>query len=380
MTGAGAAARVHLNTAGAGRLPAEALARMTAYLAEEAATGAYETEAAHADFLQHGIYRQIGDLVGADPADVALFDNATRGWITVIPRLAFRPGERIWITPYEYAGSLIALHRLAARDGLTIETVPIDGEGDLDLDWMRRSLDDQVALVSVVHVPSGCGIVHPIEAIGEVLRGGRAVYAVDACQSVGQVEIDVRRAGCDLLTAAGRKFLAGPRGTGFAVVREALRRRIVLPLHDLHAARVTAPDRHEVTDRTARGLELEERNFAGLVGLGAAIEVNRRRDAAAQQGRYDALLEGLGRMPGIRLLAPGRRRAGIASFVHDRLPARALRAALAGRGIDTWVAIGHHTPIWMARQGVTEALRVSPGADTTDADMERFLEALTAIT
>jgi len=101
---------------------------------------------------------------------------------------------------------------------------------------MRRSLDDQVALVSVVHVPSGCGIVHPIEAIGEVLRGGRAVYAVDACQSVGQVEIDVRRAGCDLLTAAGRKFLAGPRGTGFAVVREALRRRIVLPLDDLQAA------------------------------------------------------------------------------------------------------------------------------------------------
>ena len=180
--------------------------------------------------------------------------------------------------------------------------------------------------------PAAKGIVHPIEAIGEVLRGGRAVYAVDACQ-FGRSGRDRRAPGRVRPSdgGGGASSWPGRAAPDSPVVREALRRRIVLPLHDLHAARVTAPDRHE-GDRQDRPRPGSWRSGTspGLVGLGAAIEVNRRRDAAAQQGRYDALLEGLGRMPGIRLLAPGRRRAGIASFVHDRLPARALRGR-AGR-------------------------------------------------
>lgn len=372
----GEGGRIHLNTAGAGRLPAQALSAMTDYLTQEISYGAYETEAAHGEFFQHGIYRQIGTLVGADPADVALFDNATRGWVSVVPRLTLSAGDRVWVTPYEYAGNLIALQRMQARDGFIIEVIPTDATGDLDLDWVTSNLDDRVALVSVVHIPSAFGIVLPITEIGACLRGHRAFYAVDACQSVGQVPVDARAANCHLLTAAGRKFVAGPRGTGFAVVTQEARARLSSAVVDLHAAKVTDLNGHALTDATARCLELEERNFAGVIGLGVAIDLNLRRDAAAQALRFERIVAGLRQTGGVRVLAPGRRLSGIVSFVHHRIPARRLRDGLAERGVDVWIAVGAHTPLFMVERGIREAVRVSVGAHVTDADVDAFFIAL----
>ncbi|WP_143672954.1 aminotransferase class V-fold PLP-dependent enzyme, partial [Streptomyces sp. b94] len=137
---------------------------------------------------------------------------------------------------YEYAGNLISLFELRDRTGCTIEVVPLLPSGDLDLDWMATHIDDDVALVSVTHIPSGCGIVNPVEEIGRLLAPHRCFYAVDACQSIGQVPVSAARIGCQLLTGAGRKFLRGPRGTAFAYVAPELRAALLPGFHDLHVA------------------------------------------------------------------------------------------------------------------------------------------------
>ncbi|KJK43661.1 hypothetical protein UK23_32325 [Lentzea aerocolonigenes] len=367
-------ARIHLNTAGAG-LPAPAvLPVMTAYLAEEAEAGPYEAEAAHAKQLEHDVYGSLARLVGTDPAEIALFASATDAWCRVVCNLRLPTGSRIWCTPYEYAGNLIALQHLAARHGCTLEVVPTDPAGDLDLAWMATHLDDRVSLVSLVHMPSGAGIVLPVAEVGALLAGSRAVYVVDACQTTGQLPIDVRAIGCHLLTAAGRKFLRGPRGSGFAFVARSLWDHVEPQFHDLHVAEVSSLHDHRLTTGRATRFETSERNNAVVLGLLAAADHAASRPGGASAEVFSALLDAVASTPGARLLAPGGTRAGIVSFAHADVPSERITAALAEDGVTGWVALGSHTPLSLA--GFARFVRLSVHHYTEVADVEVAAGAL----
>lgn len=363
---------IHLNTAGAG-LPAPGVfAAMTAYLDAEAAAGPYEAEDAHADALHRRVYASVAALVGADPAEVALFASATDAWCRVVCHLRVPADARFWVTPYEYAGNLIALQRLADRTGATIEVVPALPGGDLDLDWMRAELDERVALVSVVHMPSGMGVVLPVEEVGALLAGSNAVYVVDACQTVGQLPVDVAAIGCHALTGAGRKFLCGPRGSGFAYVRRDLWDRVVPPFHDLHVATVDSLRTHRLTVDTAARFETAERNAAVVLGLLAAADHRLAHPDTVPAGVFEALLDTVTAVPGVVAHAPGSRRAGIVSFVHEDCPPARIRAAAAAAGINVWVGTGAHTPAYYPAAGVESFVRVSVHHYNTIEDVAAF--------
>ncbi|MGH3921060.1 MAG: aminotransferase class V-fold PLP-dependent enzyme, partial [Pseudonocardiaceae bacterium] len=305
------------------------------------------------------VYEKIGRLLNAPPSDVGLFDSATRAWCSVVNHLEFRPTDRLWTTPYEYAGNLISLVKLRERYGATIEVIPLRPNGQLDLDWIAANIEDDVALVSVTHVPSGCGVISPVEEVGSIVGGRRCIYAVDACQSAGQLGLDTQAMRVDLLTAAGRKFLRGPRGTGFAYTSPRLRRQLQLPFVDLHAASIDGEQRFSVTDETAATLELSERSNAAIVGFDAALDVHLSADRSGQAETFAAACEVIASVSGVRVIAPRTKLAGIVSFVHETVPAAQIHRGLAERAVNTWPIVGWHTPIYMRSQGVTEAVRVS---------------------
>ncbi|MEU3492885.1 aminotransferase class V-fold PLP-dependent enzyme [Kitasatospora cineracea] len=371
---------IHLNTAGAGLMPAAVSTAMADCLAREAATGGYETELHHDEVLQHDVYRRLGRVLGADADDLALFDSATRAWWRVVSRLDLGPDDLIWVTPYEYAGSLIGYFNLRDRTGCTIETIPLRPDGNLDLDWMAAHLSDRVALVSVTHVPSGCGIVNPVAEIGRLLAPYRARYAVDACQAVGQLPLDVAEIGCDLLTGAGRKFLCGPRGSGFAYTTPELRAALLPDFTDLHVARVSSPTAVTVHERSARTLELGERSTAVVLGLHAALghhlELAEEGRAFPRKDVVEALHACVAGLPGAELLAPGTQQSGILSFRHASLSAEQVRDGLAARGINGWKISGDHTPLYLSARGVDTAVRLSVHHYTSLEDVEALGRAL----
>jgi selenocysteine lyase/cysteine desulfurase len=369
---------VHLNAAGAALPAPGVVAAMARHLALEERLGPYEAEQRRAKELTGEIYARLADLLGAGAGEIALFGSATDAWCRTVCALRIPAGSRIWVTRYEYAGNLIALQRIARASECTLEVIPCLPDGHLDLEWIRASLDERVALVSVVHMPSGAGVVLPVELVGALLAAARsgAVYIVDACQTVGQLPLDVRAIGCHVLTGAGRKFLRGPRGSGFAYLRADLQDRIHPWWYDLHVAQPRSLHEHQVTDRTAARFETAERSNAVLLGLLAAVEYTLSGPGGPAAEVMAALLDAVITTPGIRLLAPHLVPSAIVSFVHETRAAERIVAGLADDGITGWVARGEHTPLYLAADGISEFVRTSVHHYTSLADIDRFRNSL----
>lgn len=373
----------HLNTAGAGLLEPAARAAMAEYLRLEAEIGPYETEERYTRVLTEDVYRGLGDLLGCGPDEIALFGSATDAWCRVVRGLRLRPGGRIWTTPYEYAANLMVLRTLCDETGSELVVIPTLPDGDLDLDWMRAELDETVSLVSLVHMPSGAGVVLPVAEVGRILAGSAAVYAVDACQTVGQLPLDVGAIGCDLLTGAGRKFLCGPRGTGFAFVARRIWDRVAPSFVDVHAFDPAPDGTGKLAVDSAVRFETAERSVAAVVGLAEAVEASRTRERSGSLGAepevFGALDATLAAAPGVRPITPGRDRAGIVSFVHDRLSAAQVRAALTAEGCNVWEAHGAHTPLFFSPLRIDHFIRVSVHWYNTPAEIDGLGRALSRL-
>src|SRR5690606_11256387 len=260
---------VHLDHAGASLPPRAVVDAQVDWLRAEARTGGYALAAARADELE-AAYDEVAALLGAHRDEVALVENATFAWHQAFWSLDLRPGDRVLSAGVEYATGLVSMLQARARRGVVVEVLPDDESGALSLDALARALDGDrarpVGLVAVTHVPTNGGLVNPAEEIGRLTRAAGVPYLLDACQSVGQMPVDVEAIGCDLLSATGRKFLRGPRGTGFLYVRRSLLERTEpAPLEpaflDLLGAELVAPDRYELRP-DARRFESWESNLA----------------------------------------------------------------------------------------------------------------------
>ncbi len=260
----------HLNNAGAGLMPEPVIAAQIDHLRREAEIGGYEAKAEALPRIE-AVYDSIARLIGAEREEIALVENATVAWISAFNAVPFKPGERLVTGEAEYSSNYLNFLRLKERLGIEILVAPSDGHGQIDLEAMEGLLNERVRLIAITHIPTNGGLVNPAAEVGRLARKHGILYLLDACQSTGQLRLDVEALGCDMLSATGRKYLRGPRGTGFLYVRKSVLDQLV-PLNlDLHSAVWTEPDRYELRP-DARRFENWEFNEAAVLGLGAAVD------------------------------------------------------------------------------------------------------------
>jgi selenocysteine lyase/cysteine desulfurase len=205
---------LHLNNAGSSLQPAPVLDTVLDYIRLEGEIGGYEAAARHRDYLE-GIYETIARLVGCSAEDIALFQSATLAWDTAFYGMRLGRGDRILTTTSEYASNFIAYLHQQRQSGIVIDVVPDTPEGDIDVAALAGRIDGDVKLISINHMPTQKGLINPAAAVGAVAKQAGVPFLLDACQTVGQLPIDVEKIGCDFLSATSRKYLRGPRGLGF---------------------------------------------------------------------------------------------------------------------------------------------------------------------
>ncbi|MGA5818060.1 aminotransferase class V-fold PLP-dependent enzyme [Kitasatospora sp. NPDC094028] len=375
---AGCANVTHLNNAGAALPLRPVVDAVVAHLRLEEEIGGYEAALRQAEPIEHA-YDALARLVGAAREDIAVVENATRAWDMAFYSLPWSPGDRILTARSEYASNAIAYLQTARRHGVRVEVVPDDEHGRLDVDALRGMLDERVRLIAVPHVPAHNGLVNPAAEIGKVARAAGVTYLLDACQSVGQLAVDVGEIGCDLLSATGRKFLRGPRGTGFLYCWPRIRAGLEPPLLDMHAATWTGPHDYRIRP-DARRFETWETNLAGKIGLGLAADYALGLGTDAIEERVTRLADTLRRrlrdLPGVRVHDRGTRLCGIVTFTVDGHDSFQLADQLRAQRINTWVAYTGAARWDFESRGLTSVVRASVHYYNTEEELDRLCAAL----
>jgi cysteine desulfurase len=175
---------------------------------------------------------EIAGLIGAEPDEIIFTSGATEAnnlVILGIARAAPPTRRRIVISAIEHK-CVIAAARAAAREGYTVTIVPVGSDGIIDVGAISTTLDNQVAIVSVMTVNNEIGTIQPIEQIGELCRSRGIVFHTDAAQALGFLKIDVDKFNVDLMSLSAHKIY-GPKGIGALYVR---RDSMIRPMPIIH--------------------------------------------------------------------------------------------------------------------------------------------------
>ena len=261
---------IHLNNAGASLMSQQVLDTQISHLELEAAIGGYEAMAERKKEIAD-VYVSIAELIGANANEIAIVENATVGWAMAFYAIDFKPGDRILTVEAEYISNYMAYLHMARDKGVFIEVIPSGRDGNLCIDTLENMIDENVKLISATHIPTNSGLINAVSDIGKVAKKYNIYFLVDACQSVGQMPIDVDEIGCDMLSATGRKYLRGPRGVGFLYVRKSIIRKLHPPIIDLRSADWLNSNEYKLKEDAQR-FESWESNYAAVLGLGSAVD------------------------------------------------------------------------------------------------------------
>jgi len=372
---------LHFNNAGASLVPRIVLEAVEAHFELESEIGGYEA-AEHARPRIERVYDEVAALLNCHRDEIAMAENATRAWDMAFYAVGLGPGDRVLTAVAEYAANYVAFLHAARRTGAVVEVVPNDESGQLSVEALRGMIDERVKLIAVTHVPTNGGLVNPAAEIGKVAREAGVLYLLDACQSIGQMPVDVEAIGCDMLSATGRKFLRGPRGTGFLYVRRSALDKLDPPLLDHHAAEWVERDRYEMRP-DARRFECWEANYALRVGLGAAIDYALRWGLDTIRARVYGLAAGLRErlagIPNVEVRDIGAEKCGIVTFTIEGRDAVEVKQELAHRRMNVTVSDPASTRIDFEDRALPNLVRASVHYYNDEDEVDRFCAAIEEI-
>jgi selenocysteine lyase/cysteine desulfurase len=361
-------------------MPEPVVRALQEHVTLESRIGGYEAEDLRARELE-AAYESVAMLIGARSQNIAFTENATVSTIQAISAIPLERGDVILTTRNDYASSQIQFLSLERRLGVRVLRAPDQPLGGVDVQGMAGLIRrHRPKLVCVTHVPTNSGLVQDVAAIGTLCRDAGVFYLVDACQSVGQMPIDVRHIPCDFLSATARKYLRGPRGSGFLFVSDRALQAGLAPLFlDMRGADWIAEDRYrEVGD--ARRFENWEFSWALVLATAAAARYAATLGLGGIQERVSALAQTLRtKLSTIEALYPldrGRELCGIVSVAVANRDPRQLVAALRERDINVSAQIREYAVIDYDDKGVSASLRLSPHYYNTEEEIDVAVSAL----
>ncbi|MGB6960018.1 MAG: IscS subfamily cysteine desulfurase [Candidatus Acidiferrum sp.] len=330
---------------------------------------------------------QVAALIGAKPQEIVFTSGGTESdnhaifgvlssavtqAILAVHSSSTQPTPHLITTTIEHEAVLNAC-QAAEKQGVSVTYLPVDREGQVDPEAVRRAIRPETALITVMHANNELGTVQPLEEIGRIASEHKVYFHTDAVQSAGKIPIDVNALNIDLLSLSGHKLYA-PKGVGALYVRSGTRLQQLL--YGGH---------HQ------RGFRPGTENVAGIVGLGKAAELARnslandaQRISALRDKLERSLLE---RVPQIRVNGSDLPRTpNTTNIQFAGIEGEALVIALDLKGLSCSVGAAcssgavepSHvlTAIGLSQEEAKSSLRFSLGRHTTQSEIAFALEVI----
>ncbi len=377
----GVSESTHLLACGSALMPQQVVDAIIDHTQLEVRIGGYEAHAYRKAELE-AVYDLVASHIGAKTNEIALVENATVAWCQAFYALPLKSGDRILTCEAEYAANYLAFLQRARRDNLKIDVIPGDASGAVDIRALEAMIDDNVGLIAITWIPTNGGLVNPAAEIGKIARKHNIPYLLDACQAVGQMPVDVGELHCDFLSATGRKFLRGPRGTGFLYVAEKWLDILEPVTIDLFSASWESVNEYKLR-RDARRFETWENSYALRAGLGAALKYADDLGLAGIQQRAWGLAASLRQMLSMlktcQIRDAGSENCAIVSFTIDNVDPFAAVRELHRQGIIIGTSTPKSTMLDAISRNLPVLMRAAPHYYNTEAELKQLVMALKAI-
>ncbi len=369
---------IHLLACGSALMPQSVIDAIVDHTQLEGRIGGYEAKNQQ-DAVLESVYDSVAQHISANRSEIALMENATVAWCHAFYALPLKSGSRILTCEAEYAANYVAFLQRAQKENLTIDVIPSDETGAVDLDALENMIDDNVGLIAITWIPTNGGLVNPAAEIGKIAKKHNIPYLLDACQAVGQMPVDVAELNCDFLSATGRKFLRGPRGIGFLYVAGKWLDTLEPAMIDHFGAPWISRNKYELRN-DARRFETWENAYALRAGLGVAVDYASALGIENIQNRVWELANTcrnlLGEVKGAHLRDIGTDHCGIVSFSIDGVEPKSAVADLYKQGIAIGASVTSSTRIDSERRNLPTLLRVAPHYYNTESEIEKCIHSL----
>lgn len=365
---------LHLNNAGSSLPPQSVIDTIKNHLDIEATRGGYEATLLASEKIV-SFYENAARLINCATEEIAFMDNATRAWSMAFSSFKFNPGDKILTCVSEYCSNYMALLYQAKHAGVHIELINDDDTGQIDLNDLRNKIDARVKLIAITHVPTQGGLINPVAEVGAIANANKIPYLLDATQSIGQMPVDVKAIGCDFLCATGRKFLRGPRGTGFLYAKKESIEHYDPPFVALQAASWIADNEYVIT-QNARRFETWEQSIALKIGLSVAIQYALELDLSVIWQRIQHLAtqlrQKLAQIDSIQLQDLGTKQCGIVTFTSSKKSPQEIQNYLASKFINVSLSLQEYARLDLAKRNLPALVRASIHYYNTESEIDIF--------
>ena len=323
---------------------------------------------------------RVGHWINAAAASEVVFLRGTTEAINLLANglgAGWRSGDRVVLTTMEHHANIVPWHLLRERAGIEIAVLPVTEAGELDLDALPGLLDGRTRLLALTHVSNVLGTINPVAEAVRIAHAHGVPVLVDGAQALAHQRVDVQALDCDFYAFSGHKMF-GP--TGIGVLYGKAERLAALPPWQGGGEmirRVTF-EKIRFADPPQR-FEAGTQNFAGAIGLAAAIDYLAGLDADAMAGHEQALLryatERLEAIPGLRIIGRAAHKAPLLSFLVDGVHAHDMGTLLDRKGVA--VRTGHHCAMpLMDFYGVPATTRASLAFYNSLDEIDRLADAI----
>jgi len=374
---AGSEKLIHFNNAGAALMPVSVADAVRDYITAEEMQGGYET-ADHKRAELELFYQYGAQLLHCKSHNIAFTTNATDSYNRALSSVSFKTGDVVLVTGNDYPSNFIVLLSLKKRYGINIVRVANTHTGEIDLADLEEKIRTlQPRLLSVTHIPTSSGLVQPVEDIGRTVKKYDTLYLLDACQSLGQFDVDALSTGADFISGTFRKFLRGPRGAGILYVSDKALDAGFEPLYiDLRGAEWTEENTY-IPRKDAKRFEDWETAYSLMMGskealkylLAIGIDPIEARNTSLMAG----LRKGLSAIDFIQLQDRGKKQSNILTFSCAKRSEQETKKYFAQNNVNIYTTPRSAAVIDFDEKKVPWVVRVSPHYYNTESEIEQFI-------